>query len=265
MTSPPVHELPPEWDRAFVRPPRALYHAEPPRSLVELAQFWAMFPTLAAGPRGEGQPVLVLPGFLAADGSTTPLRALLQARGYRAGAWGLGRNIGPTDHVLDGLSDRLVRLYEAYGRVSVVGWSLGGIYARGLAHRHPSLVRQVVTLGSPFRVVGMDNTMLTHAGPAYDALSPRHSPRVWLSDELNHAPPPVPSTAIFSRTDGVVPWRACLEFEGPRAESVEVPSSHCGLGHNVVAVAVVLDRLSQPDGEWRRLVPRGLTRLSRMH
>ena len=239
----------------FRKPSRRLYRSEPPRALAELARFWAAYPILASpasGPLGDGRGVLVLPGFMAGDESTTALRRLLVARGYEARPWGLGRNLGPTARVLGSLDPLLRRLAdETTGPVSVVGWSLGGIFARGLAARHPDLVRNVITLAAPLRVTAVaDNRDMTRAGALYHSLRRLHSRESWLPDEVLDNPPPVPSSALYSVTDGIVPWSACMEFEGPRAQSIEVRSSHLGMGHSVAAVPIVLDVLARPEGRW---------------
>jgi alpha/beta hydrolase fold len=241
--------------QTYARPKSRLYRAEPARAAIELSRFWAAYPVLlgpSGGPPGDGQGVLVLPGFMASDASTHALRRLLVDRGYPAQPWGLGRNLGPTAKVLAGLDGALADLYSHTGRpVSVVGWSLGGIFARGLAARHPEQVRSVITIASPLRVTAhADHKEMTNAGRLFYALRRLHSDESWLPEAVLHAPPPVPTTAIYSTTDGIVPWQSCLEFEGPRTESIMVNGSHCGLGHNVAAMPIVLDRLALPEGEW---------------
>ena len=237
------------------RPSRVLRDLEAPRAIGELVAYYTSRPMARFAQRGDGHGVLVLPGLLASDRSTRPLRAFLHRLGYDARPWRLGRNLGPTDAVMDGLPRRLGDLHATTGRpVSVVGVSLGGSYARDLARVHPDLVRQVITLGSPFRLpVKYAGRHLTHAEGIYRALGPRHSRRIVERPEEDDLPPlPVPATAIYTRSDGVVPWRACLEREGPTSESVEVRGSHSGLGHNPLALAVIADRLAQPRGSWQR-------------
>lgn len=247
---------PAEGQPRFRRPSRRSYRSEPPRAALELARFLAAYPVLAGpsgGPAGDGHAVLVLPGFMAGDESTRTLRRLLIDRGYEVEAWGLGRNIGPTPRVLASLDPMLARLHERSGRaVSIIGWSLGGIYARGLAARHPALVRNVIVMGCPMRLSALpDHTRLTNAGRLYRAMGRRHSTEDWLPPQVLDAPPPVPCTSLYSMRDGVVPWRACLEFEGPQAESIDVGGSHCGMGHNIDAIPVLLDRVAQPKEQWQ--------------
>ncbi|HEY3259265.1 MAG TPA: alpha/beta hydrolase [Pseudonocardiaceae bacterium] len=245
-----MHETVRDW-----RPPsRVLRDLEVPRAIGELAAYYAGRPVARFAPRGDGHGVLVLPGFLATDLSTRPLRAFLRRLGYDARPWRLGRNLGPIDIVLDGLPQRLRELQATTGvPVSLVGVSLGGSYARELARAHSELVRQVITLGSPFRLpIRYTGRPLTHAEGIYRAFESRYSRRLLDQPEEYDLPPlPVPATAIYTRTDGVVPWQACLEREGPSSESVEVWGSHSGLGHNPLALAVIADRLAQPPGSWR--------------
>jgi pimeloyl-ACP methyl ester carboxylesterase len=191
-------------------------------------------PLLVRAPRGDGHRVLVLPGFTADDLSTRPLRWFLRRLGYRPAGWRLGRNLGPSERILDGLLERFESVASEDGPVSIVGWSLGGVYARELARHQPEHVRQVITLGSPLRLAG---------GTPLSRLRPGHRPRT-------SGPLPVPSTAVYSRSDGVVHWRSAMEPDGPRRESIEVRGSHCGLGHNPRVLQIVADRLAQPAGTW---------------
>ena len=200
-------------------PSRLLLGLEAPRAAAEYAWFAASWPAAVFAPRGDGHGVLVLPGWLTGD--VAPLRRLLRRLGYATQGWGLGRNLGPTDEIRDGLAQRLHTLHETTGGpVSLVGMSLGGVLARGLAREHPDLVRRVVTIGSPFR-------LYEHGAPLL----------------------PVASTAIYSRGDGIVDWRTCVDADG--RESVEVRGSHCGLGHNPLVLRIVADRLSR-EVAWSR-------------
>ncbi len=220
--------------------------AEPVRATGELATSVSLLPFLRLLPRGDGHAVVVLPGFMASDGSTGPLRGLLGALGYQAQGWGLGRNVGPTERVVNqmpALIDGIVR--EFGGAVSVVGWSLGGIYARHLAARTPQLIRSVVTLGSPVRSEARGTT---NASPLFEALRAIHVPGHPLLDEGH--PLPVPVTAVHTRSDGIVPWETCLIQAAPNAENLRVRGSHLGLGFNPAAMYVIADRLAQPIGAW---------------
>ena len=202
-------------------------------------------------PAGDGHPVLVLPGFLANGLSTRCLRATLRRLGYHAYDWQQGRNLGLRPGVEDRAHARVRDLAEEHGRaVSIVGWSLGGIYAREIARRSPDQVRQVVTLGSPFRG---DHTA-TRAWTAYRVLNRRHlhlSPMDAVARTARSEPLAVPTTCIYSRKDGIVAWECCTSLPAPRTENVEVNSTHLGYAHHLKTLYVVADRLAQPEGTWR--------------
>ncbi len=227
------------------------------RAPAELGLFLGAFPLLHAAPRGPSRPVLVLPGFVAGDSSTLPLRALLGRLGHQPLSWGLGTNLGPTADTVSGLVRRLHEAAEQAGEpVSLVGWSLGGIYARALAQWHPELVDQVITLGSPFNIGHREPTSLD---PMWAVLG-RWQRFVGHRGELELDEVPCPSTALFSRTDGVVSWESCRQTEHPTAENIEVRGSHCGLGVNVAVAYAVADRLARASHEWRSFQPPSLLR-----
>ncbi len=223
-------------------------------SPVEFGVFAATSPFLRRAPKDRRQPVMVLPGFVAADGSTLAMRMTLRRLGHRAVGWKLGRNLGPTQRTLDGILRRLQEEAARAGQpISLVGWSLGGIYARLLAQEHPDLVRQVISLGSPFNIGLAEDTTVS---PLWDLLDRRgHFVRDRDSVDLNRIP--VPSTSIFTKTDGIVSWQSCLQTTHSEAENVQVLGSHCGLGVNVAAIAVIADRLAQRPGTWRPFAPKG--------
>ena len=230
--------------------PKPLLRIMESRALFEFGAIAAASPLLRAFGRGDNHPVLILPGFLAGDSSTAPLRSILMSQGYWVHGWRLGRNLGPTPEIVDGLVDRIHDLCDRHDRkVSLIGWSLGGIYARRLARKWPDLVRQVITLGSPFRITPDDRSA---ASALFDRLQPTHAVDV---DELlpgfDAGPLTVPATAIYTRTDGVVRWWQCIEQIGAQTENIEVRGSHSGLGFNPAAIYAISDRLAQPDGDWR--------------
>ena len=180
------------------------------RAPAELGLFLGAFPLLHAAPRGRARPVLVLPGFVASDSSTLPLRVLLGRLGHQPLSWGLGTNFGPTAETIDGIVRRLHEAAELAGEpVPLVGWSLGGIYARALALWHPELVDQVISLGSPFNIGHREPTSLD---PLWDVLG-RRQKFVGHRGQLELDQVPCPSTALFSRTDGVVAWQSCRQTE----------------------------------------------------
>jgi pimeloyl-ACP methyl ester carboxylesterase len=144
--------------------------------------------------------------------------------------------------------DLVRELNDAHGRkVSLVGWSLGGLYARQLAKMMPERVRSVITLGSPFAA----GPKATNAWRVYEMASGRRAEEedARFGGSLSGTPP-VPTTAIFSRTDGICAWQGCREKASAMSESIEVESSHCGMGHHPAAVYAVADRLAQREGEW---------------
>lgn len=250
--SEPMFE-PVERPRRSGAPPWSLSLTDPARAAVEFGLLLTSLPLRRMLPTGDGHPVLVLPGLLAGDGSTLALRRLLRDVGYRVHGWRLGRNIGPTAQAVAGMGDRLDDLQKRYGSpVSVIGWSLGGIYARAMARRRPSSVRQVITLGTPFRLTDRNQT---RASAAFNRFSHLHVERASAPLELETEALPVPATSIYSRYDGVVAWQACLDLRSAEAENIAVIGSHFGYGHNPAVVFAVADRLAQPLGEWAPFRP----------
>ena len=236
-------------DRPIRRPPLGLLLLEG-RALLELGASLAAYPFLKRAPRGDGHPVLVIPGFMASDLSTRTLRRFLQDLDYRVHGWRLGRNEGPRPETVAAMVARLHDLHQRYGRnVSLVGWSLGGVYARELARRFPSEVRQVITLASPFRDLEATNV------PRFLRLPRGRHPREPEVSARLQQPLPVPMTAIFSRSDGIAAWQSCVAERGPLSESIEVASSHLGIGHHPVVLLTIADRLGQPEGGWKPFRP----------
>jgi pimeloyl-ACP methyl ester carboxylesterase len=218
------------------------------RGIFEFNTSLLLSPLLMRAPRGDGHPVLTLPGFLASDLSMLPMRRYLRELGYDSYAWRMGRNIGGVSRMRSALRDRLAEIHAATGRkVSIVGWSLGGVYARDLALQAPDLVRCVVTLGSPFA----GDVRATNATRLYEAMS---GEAVEENSELRQAISgdlPVPASSIYSRSDGIVNWRTCLLRPSDTAENIEVYlASHIGLGVNAAALWAVADRLAQTEGQF---------------
>ena len=226
-----------------------LYLSEPGRAVADYGLYLAARPLMPSLPRGDGHPVLVLPGLLADDVSTRALRAVLRRLGYDVHGWGLGRNIGPTAACVTGMRDMVSHLADKHGKpVSLVGWSLGGIFARDLARRTPDSVRQVVTLGSPFRLARHSQSRATKVFDRYSHLHVEHRT---LPLESETTPLPVPATSIYSHYDGIVHWQTCLDTPGERRENIAVMASHLGLGHHPAAIWAIADRLAQPEGTWK--------------
>ena len=199
---------------------------------------------------GDGHSVIVFPGLSASDGSTLPLRGYLENRGYDVSGWNQGYNFGPRAGILDTARRQLQDTYDAHGSpVSLIGWSLGGIYARELAKALPHCVRTVITLGTPF--AGAHTS--TNAWRLFELTSGRDIHQE-LENFVLHEAPPVPTTSIYSKTDGVVAWQASVQIASAQnsyTENIEVIASHIGLGMNPGAWWAVADRLSQPVGQWR--------------
>ncbi|WP_284125513.1 esterase/lipase family protein [Parerythrobacter aestuarii] len=239
-------------DVTIQRPSLALALTEVPRSLFEMALIPFCSPVLANAPRGDGHPVLVLPGFMTSDMSTFAMRRYLDSLGYQTYPWELGRNLGIRSTGIDGerVKDRVELLYREHGRkVSLVGWSLGGIMARQLARKHPEMVRQVITLGSPFT----GNPGATNVTALYEWMTGDYLEEDLVRERIaeESAPLPVPSTAIFSRQDGVTAWENCLDADlSGETENIELYGSHMGLVFNPAVWFAVADRLAQPEGEW---------------
>jgi pimeloyl-ACP methyl ester carboxylesterase len=241
------------------RPPPAARQLRPPSLGLMLAEVRGIFefntslllsPLLMRAPKGDGHPVLALPGFLASDLSMAPMRRYLKELGYDTHAWNMGRNLGGVASKRGALRDLLTQIHETTARkVSIVGWSLGGVYARDLALQLPDMVRAVITLGSPFA----NDITATNATKLYEALSGEginDNPEIRqaIAGDL-----PVPATSIYSRTDGIVNWRTSLLRPSDTAENIEVHlASHIGLGVNPAALWAVADRLALPEGEFKQ-------------
>jgi pimeloyl-ACP methyl ester carboxylesterase len=189
--------------------------------------------SLQGCPEGDGSPVLVLPGILHDDRQTESFRAGLEMLQYRPLAWELGRNLGPTARLMEGTSVRLSRVAREYGPVRLVGFSMGGLFARFLAQAKPHLVRQVITVCSPF------------ADPLHSAWLPSGpASAIWRDVDLGtlaymtRLRPSVPWAAIYSRLDGVVAWQACRDEAVPE-QCFEVPVRHrVAMAETPVFVAV---------------------------
>jgi pimeloyl-ACP methyl ester carboxylesterase len=194
------------------------------------------------------------------DASTVPLRQYLQSLNYNAWGWEQGFNFGPRAGVLEEAKSKLVSTFESTGcKVSLIGWSLGGVYARELAKEMPDMVRSVITLGTPFA----GSHKATNAWRVYQLTSGRNIERESENYDLPTAPP-VPTTSIYSRTDGVVAWQASIQAPAKtnrQTENIEVLASHIGLGFNPSAWWAVADRLAQAEGQWQPFAKQDTGRL----
>ena len=235
------------YEYGLMRAPGLLRLALEWRAPWEYGAMMAFRPLLNLAPEGDGHPVLVFPGLMASDITTAPLRRFLESRGYAPYGWELGTNKGPREGVLDACLARLVEVRKRHRRkVSLIGWSLGGLYAREFAKELPRDVRLVISLGTPFT----GHPKATNAWRLYELVTGHKIGAPEVHEPLR-IPPPVPTTSIFSRSDGIVAWQCSVEKEGPLHENIEVEASHFGLGFNPLSWYAIADRLAQPEGAWR--------------
>jgi hypothetical protein len=219
------------------------------------------WPALQRAPRGDGHRVVVYPGLSTGDVTTLPLRKYLDSLGYVTHGWNQGFNLGPRKGVIaQGKAQLLELLAQSDESISLVGWSLGGIYARELAkelmQEHAAQrsnlavpIRSIITLATPFAA----GPRSTNAWWLYELTSGREAQRESAKYQLNHAPS-VPTSSIYSRSDGVVAWRGSVQAaqsHNPQTENIEVLASHCGIGINPSAWWAVADRLAQQPGLWQ--------------
>ncbi|HWH84807.1 MAG TPA: alpha/beta hydrolase [Burkholderiaceae bacterium] len=249
----PTITTPPHGD---LRPPSALLLLLEARAPWEFGALLAARPWLRRLPRGDGHPVMVFPGMGANDATTVPLRRMLDGLGYATQAWGQGLNVGPREGVLERCAADVRALAERHGRpVSLIGWSLGGLYAREMAKQLPEHARCVITLGTPFT----GHPHATNAWRVFEWLSGRRAHDPVLTAKLRE-PPPVPTTSIYSRTDGIVAWQCSINPPGLRVENIEIHASHVGMGMNPLALYAIADRLAQEPGRWQTFETSGRRR-----
>ena len=237
----------------YVPPPSAwLALTEAHRAAVEIVSLKLSRAVLAKSPDGDGHPVMVLPGFLGADGYNAPFRKFLQKRNYDVHGWGLGRNLGPRNGVVDRLEESVNRLCDKHGGpVSLVGHSLGGIYAREIARLMPDSIRQVISLGSPF---GEGRQTASYPARIFRALNPLDE--LPLDQELLADAPPVPTTSVYSHGDGIVNWLTSVQSNGhDQTQNIRIRGSHCGMTVNPTVWFLVAERLAQEAGAWKAFEP----------
>jgi esterase/lipase len=237
----------------FRPPSQSLYLTEPIRAMFELGSLHLSEAWLNTLRGGDGHPVLVLPGFTTSDRSTVVLRKFLSSLGYLPCTWKQGVNFGVRPDLFDGVDKLLKQLHADYQcNVSLVGQSLGGIYARELAKLNPNIVRQVITLGSPFN--DMEGTA-SNLSNVYKMLNPDDEDKFEQFKQADWdcaSPPPVPTTAIYSKADGICHWRACIQHGGhDHVENIEVMGSHTGMGVNAQVLFILADRLALRKNRWR--------------
>ena len=218
------------------------------RGFLELPRLMLSFRDLVRQPRGRGQPVLLLPGYRAGDGSTAILKTYLHLLGYQVQGWKLGRNSGDVADLLPRVLKNIDSLARrTHQQVRLIGWSLGGYLAREAARERPDLVHRVITLGTP--VVG---------GPKYTVVARwfrRDMAAIEAEIELrNQISLRTPVTAIYSRADAVVAWEACIDKNGSAVEHVEVRTTHVGFGFSPEVYKIIAQRLAEEDNSCRQSV-----------
>ena len=235
------------------------------RAFFEMASLPYSLPMLMQAPQGDGHPVLLLPGFMGSEGSLIALELYLRQRGYNVQTWGLGRNVGFRPGHASAIEQKIRYLHHETGRtVSLVGWSLGGVFALYGAHQASECVRNVVTLGSPVSVDASGTAVPSLLKALYRLIahpmgSAAHSmqPRAKTLRERRRLQ--VPVSCLYSLSDGVVPpQEATLEGDPTLQENVRVWGSHVGLGFNPLVLQIVADRLAQPEGQWKPYEPSGV-------
>ena len=196
-------------------------------------------PRLAKAPKGDGQPVILIPGWQAPQQTMAPLRRFLRSRNLDARHWGLGTNLGSPEADSEELVRRLENEVAGSGRtVALVGWSLGGVIARETARMAPEAVSQVITYGTP--VIG--GPTFTPAARIYGSTECQRIAS--LQAELDRERPiQRPITAIFTRRDKLVSWPACIDRTSPQVTHYEVGSTHVSLGFDPDVWGIIAQRL----------------------
>ena len=249
-----------------LRPPK-LRHSimELGRVVMEIGSTALLGPVLNTLPRGDGHTIMTIPGFMGADGSTSQLRRFLKRRGYNAIPWGLGRNAAEvrSDNLEDFLvhRDKMERVIAerarqeceaSGGKVTLIGWSLGGLYAVAVAHRFPQWIRQVITLGTPFgdpRGTALYSVM----GRLYDNEDSADEGALqrWVEHTYSGGRLRVPVLTLFSESDGIVgPGIARCQGDPRYVTNMAVVASHVGFPFNPVVFAVIANHLVEPHERW---------------
>jgi pimeloyl-ACP methyl ester carboxylesterase len=223
---------------------------EPVRFIPTLYDYLTM--DVTGLPRGDEHPVLLLPGLATNDQSTIFIRRRLRQLGYRAFHWKLGWNTRFDEERVENLKKELDQMYAEWEQpISIIGISLGGIYARFLANYAPSKVRQIITLGSPF--AGKE-PIVTYGSYLYDMLNRDHKAHMLLEKYggMFRVDPSVPSTSIYSKSDGVVHWKYSLQKQGDQRQNIEVDCGHISLACNPAVINIIADRLQYNKDNWKR-------------
>lgn len=225
------------------RPSLFWFFTEGVRALIE--HIWCLFflAKYSFTSKGDGHPVLAVPGLLCTDYAMRLLRKFVNKLGYTAYGWELGRNLGELNDMKDinRLNARVDEIYKKHNtQITLIGWSMGGIYVRELAKQRPQLFRQVITMGSPFA----DTFAPNNATWIYELITDTSRiDETWRLQIPN--PAPIPTTAIYTKQDGIVPWQACMEQkEDETHQNIEVKGSHWALGMNPSVLKIVAEKLA---------------------
>lgn len=226
-----------------MKPPTRFWLLIQPLAVLELVLYFLALPYIFwKCPRGNG-PVMILPGFLFGDWYMWPMKMTLKVKGYQVYGWRLGMNKGYSEKINDGLIRRLKELVEEHDgqKISLIGFSLGGIYARNTAHLQPQLVDQIFVIGSPFmeidNSVNIQNIYKFVAGKKLeDNVGFEVAERV--KKKLS-----IPTISIYSFFDGIVSLESCIEPEDSMTFNYEILSTHCGLPHNYKVMKIILEKL----------------------
>lgn len=260
-----MHRRRPVVRHAHVGAPHVLSSLLEGRGLLEMALLPASLPLLMEAPQGDGHPVLLLPGFMASESSLIALKLMLQNKGYDVHTWGLGRNMGFRSKHANALPQKIRHLHFITGKkISLVGWSLGGVFSMYGAQNSLECVRSIITLGSPVSVDEEGSKSPTAVKALYRLVSHRlgagahmMQPKVKVMRERRRLA--VPTSCLYSLSDGVVPpQEATIDGDPALHENIRVPGSHIGLGFNGIVLSIVADRLAQPENQWQPFAPQGL-------
>ena len=236
------------------KPHMALALMEMPRMVMELGSLMLSVPWLRKLPKGDGHAVMIIPGFLGNDRLNHALVRYLKHLGYSAAGWGMGRNLGPDHFAVDELKDRVTHLAETGdGSITLIGHSLGGLYAREIARMQPDNVRQVISLGTPFAKGSGQGSIVRGL---FDRVNPGTNRNSLFNNRWNEfaEAPPVPTTSIYTKSDGVVNWRSNIQLPNhPRVQNIEVLGSHSGLTLNPAVWYLLADRLQYTRDNWQPL------------
>jgi len=226
------------------------------RASFEMSSFFALRRMMKKLPKGDGHPVIFFPGFVASDYSTKPMRKLFKDLGYSTYGWGLGRNLVYNETREAKMQALLKKVYKKHGqKVSIVGWSLGGLFAREVAKAHPEYVRCVISLGSPIS----GDPDHSNAGRLFKFFNGEPDEEMLARMKAMNIAPPVPTTSIYTKADGIVAWKGSIQRTSKTpSENIQVPASHVGLGVNPLVMYAIADRLAQAEGEWKPFKKAGL-------